>query len=226
MTFQSPKSDLAFNSLLQNFVSKIDKYGSVLGFTKEEIATLQADAMAFDYIVHSHHLIQTFAQRFTSYKNHMRKGVDVQLATLPEPPVIEPAPLMPAPNVDRRLRELAQRIILHPAYTTTIGKDLGLVGGVETSTALKSKPRFFIKVASDGRPNLRWIKGKFQGVEIWKDVGKGFVKFDRDRKPRYFDKSPLPPSGESAVWKYKMIYLLHNEPFGSWSDEMSVTVRG
>jgi hypothetical protein len=36
----------------------------------------------------------------------------------------------------------------------------------------------------------------------------------------------LPPQGTSATWKYKMIYLINDEPVGNWSDVVSVTVSG
>jgi hypothetical protein len=32
--------------------------------------------------------------------------------------------------------------------------------------------------------------------------------------------------GQSAVWKYKLIYVYNDETIGSWSDEVAVTVVG
>lgn len=226
MIFHIPKSDLAFNILLRNFATKIGKYGSSLGITEKEITTLKADSVAFDYVINCQNIVQTFAQSFTSFKNRLRKGGDVQGFVMPEVPVLPVAPPMPTPNIEGRLHSVIQRMISHPDYTTAIGEDLGIEGGAEAMAAIEAKPRFSIKLSSHGYPNIRWIKGKFQGVEIWKDVGRGFAKLERDFKPRFFDKSPLPPRGQSTVWRYKMIYLLKNEPIGSWSDVVSVTVRG
>jgi hypothetical protein len=226
MIIHIPKSDLAFTILLKNFATKIGKYGTGLGITEREITSLQKDAAAFDYVVNCQSVIQIFAQSFTTFKNVLRKGGEVELMAMPVAPVLDNPPPMPAPHIDGRLRNVIQRIVSHPDYTSTIGEDLGIEGGMEALAAIEAKPRFFIKLASNGHPNIRWIKGKFHGVEIWKDTGRGFMKLERDFKPRFFDKSPLPPWGVTAVWKYKMIYLLKDQPIGSWSDVVSVTVRG
>lgn len=44
--------------------------------------------------------------------------------------------------------------------------------------------------------------------------------------PDYDDTFPLPAAGQSAVWKYKALYLLSDERVGQWSDEVSVTGMG
>jgi hypothetical protein len=103
---------------------------------------------------------------------------------------------------------------------------LGIAAPASTFNPADGKPDFFIEFSSGGHPNLRWTKGKFDGVEIWKDSGTGFVKLDRDMKPDYIDKTDLPKLGVAAVWKYKMIYLMDDEPIGNWSDVVSVTVHG
>ncbi|MGC4023066.1 MAG: hypothetical protein QM734_14540 [Cyclobacteriaceae bacterium] len=133
---------------------------------------------------------------------------------------------MPAGNVEQRFRLLVQRLIHSPAYTTAIGEDLGIEGPAINMTPANLKPAFFIELSSGGYPNLRWTKGRTDGVEIWKDGGQGFVKLDRDMKPDYIDKSNLPPAGTLAIWKYKMIYVVNDEVVGNWSDVVSVTVVG
>jgi len=225
MIIHIPKSDVAFNILLKNIANKISKYAS-FGITEKDIATLKADAEAFDYVLNSQNTVQSFAHSYTAFKNSLRKGGDEYDATLPSVPVLPPAPLMPVPGVDTRLRNIIQRIVNHSDYTSAIGEDLGIEGGIEVLAAIEAKPKFSIKLATNGYPNIRWLKGKFHGVEIWKDEGRGFAKLDRDFKPRFFDKSLLPPRGSKAVWKYKMIYLLNGQPIGSWSDVVSVIVQG
>ena len=88
------------------------------------------------------------------------------------------------------------------------------------------KPTFHIVKATGGHPMLCWKKGKFDGVEIWKNTGSGFVKLDRDMRPHYIDKSDLPPVGTSATWKYRMIYVYKDEVVGQWSDDVAVSVLG
>src|SRR6266446_1189694 len=76
---------------------------------------------------------------------------------------------------------------------------------------MRASPDSKIEMSSGGHPNLRWTKGKFDGVEIWKDSGTGLVKLDRDMRPDYIDKTNLPANGTAAVWRYKMIYLMNDE---------------
>jgi len=223
MAIYIEKSDQAFNAQFKNFSVKIGKYQ--LGLTTDEVTAIHMDAAAFDLILNFQTSIQTYAQTVTTYKNLYRKGGG-SVGNLPVAPVASPLPNSPLPNLEARLRAILQRIVNHPNYTKAIGDDLGIESSPETFSATEGKPSFFIEPSSGGYPNLRWTKGKFQGVEIWKDAGKGFVKLDRDMRPDYIDKSPLPTLGDSALWKYKMIYLVNDEHVGNWSDVVSVTVHG
>ena len=36
----------------------------------------------------------------------------------------------------------------------------------------------------------------------------------------------LPPQGQSAIWKYKMVYIFKNKQVATWSDEVTITVYG
>lgn len=226
MAVNIEKNDMAFNTQLKNFASKIGTYGPTLGLTAAEIAAIKTDSVAFDYVLTNQVSTQTFAQNYTSFKNLLRKGGEQSLGSLPVLAAFATAPAMPAANIDIRFRSTLQRITRHVAYTTAMGEDLGIEAPMATFAATNGKPSFFIEFSSGGYPNLRWVKGKFDGVEIWKDDGRGFIKLDRDMKPDYIDKSSLPTLGASAVWKYKMIYIHNDEITGQWSDVANVTVHG
>jgi hypothetical protein len=220
------KTDTAFNLQLKNFASKISTYSTALGLTAAEVTSIKADAAAFDFILNTQLAVQTFAQNYTVFKNNLRNGGDLTLGALPVQPVFGAAPALPALNIESRFRNLTQRIAHNAAYTAAIGLDLGIEAPVSVFNPDNGKPVFKIELSSGGHPNLRWTRGKFQGVEIWKDSGNGFSKLDRDMRPDYIDKSNLPAAGITAVWKYKMIYLLKDEVIGNWSDVVTVTVHG
>ena len=38
------------------------------------------------------------------------------------------------------------------------------------------------------------------------------------------DTAPLPPAVQSAVWEYRAIYLVDDQPAGQWSEPASITV--
>jgi len=219
-------ADAAFNSQLKNFANKIGAYGPALGLTPAEIAAIKIDAAAFDYIFINQMAMQTFAQTYTAYKALLRKGGGLLPASVPVQPVLGPPPAMPASDISFRFRKVVQRIIHSLAYTRAIGEDLGIEAPVSVFNPVNGKPKFTIEFVAGGCPNLKRTKGKYHGVEIWKDSGNGFVKLDRDMRPDYVDKSPLPAAGVSAVWRYRMIYLMNDEIAGNWSDLVSVTVHG
>jgi hypothetical protein len=56
--------------------------------------------------------------------------------------------------------------------------------------------------------------------------GKGYIFLATDTHPDYLDTYPLPPAGQPAIWKYKAIYINHDEEQGQMSDELLVTVSG
>lgn len=227
MATEIKKNDKEFALQLQNVASKTTKYKDTLGITDAEIQMMNADAAAFNYIVSNQNIAQTFEQNFMTYKTLLRKGGSGQLGAYPKPPVFTAAPAtLVLPNLEGRFRAFVQRLRTHPAYTAAIGEDLGIEGPIETFVAKEGKPKFHIELLPEGHPNLRWVKGKYEGVEIWKDDGKGFQKLDRDMKPDYPDMSPLPAEGTYVTWRYKMIYLMDDKPVGNWSDVVSVTVYG
>jgi hypothetical protein len=53
-----------------------------------------------------------------------------------------------------------------------------------------------------------------------------FIQLAINTEPNTTDNWPLPPLGTSAMWRYKAIYLLHDEQVGQWSDVISVSVGG
>ena len=66
------------------------------------------------------------------------------------------------------------------------------------------------------------------GLELWVDRGdaKGFVFLAIDTIPNYTDTQAMPPAGQSALCKYKAIYLQADQRVGQWSDVVSIPVAG
>jgi hypothetical protein len=44
--------------------------------------------------------------------------------------------------------------------------------------------------------------------------------------PDYTDTAAMPPGGQSALWKYKGIYIQADQRVGQWSDVVSIPVAG
>ncbi|MDI1318023.1 hypothetical protein [Flavobacterium sp.] len=47
---------------------------------------------------------------------------------------------------------------------------------------------------------------------------------DKDLHPYFINKSELPPAEESAVWKYRALYLYNYDQVGLWSDIVTISV--
>src|ERR1035437_7582848 len=84
-------------------------------------------------------------------------------------------------------------------------------------------------------PSPQSTKVKFQGVNqgraalelgVDRGDGKGFVFLAMDTIVPYVDTAALPAAGQSALWKYKGIYLQADERVGQWSDIVSLAVNG
>jgi len=223
------RDDILFASQLDDFASGLGTYGTLLGFTAGEITAAGDAAGLFAYLVARQGEVQAYSQDFTGYKNLARYGNDTEVLppTIPTIGAFPAAPTVTAANIEGRFRQRAAKAKSSSNYTTNIGETLRIVAPGETFDPLTGKPVFKVFMDS-GSPLLKWTKGKFQGVEIWADHsdGKGWQKQERDFKSPWIDRTDLPAAGQSAVWKYKMIYVLDDETTGLWSDEVTVTVYG
>lgn len=221
-------TDEGFDSQLNNFCNKIDTYNTLLGVSAGQVTAIKLDRDNFHYAVHCAQLIDSYKQTVTAWKNLLRYGNKAEiLPAFPAQPTLPAAPAAVDANVQGRFAALIQQIVANTNYTTSIGEDLGIVAPVSPFNPNDGKPEFKIEFSSGGHPNLKWKKGKFQGVEIWKCIdGKTWARLDKDFSPDFIDKSELPPAGQSAVWNYKMIYLYKDEVVGKYSAEQSVTVYG
>ena len=74
--------------------------------------------------------------------------------------------------------------------------------------------------------DIGWVKQGLDGIELHVDRGTGFVFLAVDTVPGYTDTAALPAPGQSALWKYKAIYLESDQRVGQWSDVVSLPVAG
>ena len=218
------KTDIGFSKQLNKVAGKIDDYKVLLEISAGDVTSLKNDAVMTRFVFNNQQDTQDFAQSHSEYKKKLRYGGEI--GQMPTPPVFTTVPTLVAGNVEERFRTFTGRIIVHRNFTKAIGEDLGIIAPETPFNPNNGKPKFDIAYSTAGHPVLRWIKGEFQGVEIWKDSGTGFVKMDRDNSPDYIDKTPLPPYGSSVLWKYKMIYFYKDEIVGHWSSEEEISVLG
>ena len=226
MSIYVERTDAAFNLQLKTFASKIGTYSTTLGLTPTQVATVNADSLFFDYVINSMLTMQTFAHSYTKYKHDLRHGHVTVLGALPSVPVLPTPPTAVTADIEKRFRALIQTFVQSPNYTLAIGKDLGIVGPANTFDPTTGKPNLSIDLGAGGHPQLHYMRGNFDGVEIWKDSGTGFAKLERITQTNYTDHTPLPTAKTAAVWQYKLIFLYKDEVVGTYSDIVSITVNG
>jgi len=103
---------------------------------------------------------------------------------------------------------------------------LGIFAEPIIDTMGAGTPNLTLKTAGGGHPQLHCTMGEYEGYEVWKDTGTGFIRFDVSTSPNYTDMTPLPPAGTDVIWTYKVIYRYKNVQIGNWSISIPIAVKG
>jgi hypothetical protein len=218
-------NDQRFAIQLSNFASKIGTYSETFGFSAAEVDSMVDDAAFFAWTVTNFKKVETFKKNWTTFKSILKKGeANVTINSYTDFPVLETMPKAVAPGVLVRFTTMVNRLKAHQNYTTAIGQNLGVELTASQKLDLDAAQPILKVVVRGGRVNLDWKKGKFDGILIEKDSGNGFLVLDKDMHPNFIDNSPLPPVGESAIWRYRAMYLLSDDRVGIWSDIVTTSV--
>jgi len=226
--YYQPRTDSGKLAWLRNFNQKLPNYATLLGITAAELAMVAAAFAMFDFVMALLTAIKAFKEDVTGYKNILRSGPES--VSLDVPPVFNnpgPVPATVLSGVFIRIARLALRIKSHDKYNTSIGEDLLLEGADQIIDTTNWKPIIRGKQVAS-KVELDWPKDDADGIDFYVDRhdDKGWIFLARDTNPGYTDTFPLPPSGQTASWDYKAIYVLDDEQVGNFSDVISVVVKG
>ena len=222
-----PKDDNGKADLLDHVAATLPKYAALLNVSAEDMASHQADAIAFRYGFNLHNSAKSFDHNCTTFKNQLRDG-GTDATLWPIPPLLpEPIPPMVKSGIIPRFSQFVNWLKAQKNFSPAIGQDLRIIGPAYIVDPSAWKPVLSILIQA-GHPTVVWAKGKASAIEIWVDRndGNGFVFLIIHTEPNTPDPAPLPPTGTSVVWKYKAIYRYHDEQVGEWSDVLSVMVGG
>jgi len=210
---------------LQNFANKLNTYASKYGITEAEVTYMVAAALFYAYWTNYVNQYGEYAKKLTQYRNELRDSIEQAVSVAPVAPVLGAAPPAVAPGIFKRAASIANVIKSKTNYTEADGKDLGIEGTEATKTDLQTaKPIITIRLVQGGKPEIVWMKGDFDGIDIYVDRGNGSWAFlATDTYPDYIDTVPIPVNG-AAVWKYKAIYRFGDDVAGEYSDVASISV--
>lgn len=222
-----PHDDSGRAELLEHLTAALPKYSQLLEISEPDLLSLKNDATGFRYILNTLYNTHSYAQQWTNYKNIIRDGGSGSTGWPLPPKQEETVPAAVSAGVMPRLSGLAARIKAHKNYTTAIGQDLWLIGASHIVDPSTWKPALSSQYQV-GHPVIVWTKANASALEIWVDRndGNGFVLLNIHTEPNTTDTAPLPVPGNTAIWKYKALYRLHDEQVGHWSDVINVIVGG
>jgi hypothetical protein len=129
-------------------------------------------------------------------------------------------------NLVALFRDVIQQCVKSGNLTDDMAKALGIFEEPVVIKLEDGTPDLTLKYISAGHPTLHTILGKYDGFEIWKDAGAGFVFLNVSNLANYADTSALPAAGLDVIWKYKIIYRYANAQIGKWSNTISVAIKG
>ncbi len=222
------RPDLEFVAQLENFVAKLPSYAATFGLTPAQLSAVANDLNYMSFVALANGQAGTYSEDWTKLKDLVRYGEGgTAIGPFPVPPNVStpPTPLI-LPNVEKRFRDLAQQLKKHGAYTTAIGEDLGIEAPATTVDPSTMKPVLALR-PTGGQVEVVWQKNKMQSLEIHVSRnGAAFEFLTIDSTPNYIDTAPMPPAGQSQIWKYKAIYRLNDQRVGLWSNEVAITVMG
>jgi hypothetical protein len=222
-----PNDDNGKAAWLNNLSGKLPTYQAALGLTAADVASVTADAAFFTYALNAQNEVAAYSQQWTAYKNSARSGSGSALGLAPVAPNLGIAPTEVAPGIFGRATALVARIKTAPGYTDSIGQALQIIGADNPVDPTTLKPVLDVELDA-GEVDISWTKQGMDGLEIQVDRGdgKGFIFLAIDTIPNYTDTAPMPAAGQSALWKYKAIYLQADQRVGQWSDVVSIPVAG
>jgi len=219
--------DAKFRTQLGHFCLFYHFYISELNVLPAKITRLQAGNAVVQIIFPQQETLLTFGTGFTAYKNLLRWGKSGEaltaFPTIPTYPAIMP-PICES-NIESLFKEVLQDCVDN-GMTEATAKALGVFAEDETVLLSEGTPNFSLKLAGGGHPLLHCTMKGYDGYEVWKDTGTGYIRFDVSTSANYTDLSPLPADGVDIIWNYKIIYRYKNLQIGNWSPIIPIAIKG
>jgi len=213
---------------ISNFCGSFTAYASLLNVDAQKMTDLKKGSLFLIFILMMQGKLQTLSHSFTAYKDLLLHGKGTEaLGALPEMPVYPAAtPPIALANLISLFRDVIQQCVNSGNLTEDIAKALGIFEEPNLAVLEVGTPNVVLKSLSAGHPVLHTMIGDYDGFEIWKDAGTGFVLLNVSTIPNFTDMSVLPAAGVDVLWRYKIIYRYKNAQIGNWSATLSVAVKG
>jgi hypothetical protein len=221
-------NDELFANQLDQFASELPNYKAELGFTDAEVNEAKDDAAYMKWVVKTDSIYADFSHGYKSFKNQARYGKSMMALLAPPTPIIDAVPKAVKDGIQARFVQKANKAKNAIGVTRDILKLLGLVGSGSGSKGDSVKDTPSLKVIFNaGYPEVSFHLNGYKSINLYKDAGSGYGNnpYKTITRSPFRDKE-LPAVGETALYKYKAIYVLNDEETGMMSGEVSIAVVG
>ena len=220
-----PSKDEEFDTWFHNLVMKFGGYAVALGYSTGFADALTAEYEWFHWAFTAQKLFETEVSERVAFKRLLRDGpTGSPTPAVPSAPSLSvPEGDVPAPGIVPRLSKLVQAIRNNPAYTESMGADMGIVpSGPSSSESLK--PDASASAGMSSTVKVIFKKNGHDAVIIEGQRGSetGFAQLDKVmRSPWTDNRAPL-VAGQPEIRKYRLCYCDGDEAVGDFSDVITV----
>lgn len=216
-----------FANQLDKFATELPNHKAALGFSDPEVAEAVADAAFMKWTVKKDSIMEDYAHSFKTFKHNARYGKTAATLAPPAMPVIDAMPTAVKDGIQARFVKKANKAKAATGATADILQALGIASsGSSTARTASDADTPDLKVTLNaGYPQLSFHLLGYEAVNIYKDAGMGYQLLKTAHRSPVQD-AQLPAVGVAANYKYKAIYVSHDEETGTMSAEVSVAVVG
>lgn len=220
-----PTTDSGKLLFLQNAAAKVALYVGQAGIVAGDVTNMNGWRDWWQWILNRNEQLKSTKEEVNEFKDLMRDGpIGTGLGATPVAPTYPIAPIFViSAGIFDQLVAFADRTKNTVGYTTVMGEDIGweAVGG----GAPLGDPLFDLLALVGSQVQLDWVKSIADGCVIESQRADEIVwtVLATDHFSPYIDtRAPLVP-GQPEVRRYRIRYLVGDDPVGNYSGTFSVT---
>lgn len=210
---------------LINFCLKLNVYVGTAGIVAADVTAVTGYRDNFQWALNRKAQIRTVSQDLTAWTDLLSDGpIGATIGPAPAAPVYPIAPLAtPVAGIFPLIIQLADRIRNTAGYTTAIGEDLGIEP--PAAPVVLGDPTFTATPQPNSEVRLDFVKATSDGVliESQRAAENTWTLLGTDRFSPYLDARPPLVPGQPEVRRYRMRYLVGDDPVGNYSAIVTAT---
>lgn len=203
---------------LLNLKTKTPGYATTLGLAPAGVTSFLLDIDNAVYIIGPYRtaVVSSHDAAFQAINEALNLPQSGEAINLPGFALPTPIPTeVPVGCLRRVFDYIANTIKKAPGYTEVIGKDMLIVPPAKPLPDPNVVPDFTLRLRG-GKLEVVWTKGVYNGIALEFDLGTAGIKADKDFSPNYI-LNWMPPTGQTALIKVRIRYLVKDDEFGLWS---------